>query len=251
MNQNEYQKFSERTEKYQRDFKKYGNSELSLSMPSDRRNIRYYELIKNFDFFIQQEKGGVFTICDAGCGLADLNKYLQELGYVNYNYIGMDVVPEFLEECCRNYPSPRFNFERRNFMTDDIFDLSFDYAVASQAFTIPYGNENNNYGLVFDALEKLYQQCSIGISFNFFSDRVDFFKPETAYHNPVKMLDFAYSLSNNVILDNSCLPYECTITIFKEMTASNHMVFDRFCRLHQTEFESGLFVVKEKNEELL
>ena len=242
----ETQLFQKRITQYQNDFKKYGNSELTLAMPSDRRNIRYFELIKFFDFYIQHEYEREFSICDAGCGLGDLNKYLETIGYTHYSYLGLDIVPEFLEECAKNYSSSRYHFANRNFMIEDISDLSFDYAVSSQAFTIQYREENNNYDLIFRALENLFRQCKIGMSFNFFSDKVDFYKSGTAYHNPVKILEFVYSLSANVILDNSCLPYECTITVFKDTQALDHMVFDRFKRLHQKEFESGIFVIKEK-----
>lgn len=238
--------FDERIRKYQENFRAFGNSEITLDMPSDRRNIRYYELVKNFDFFIKKDFSGAFSLCDAGCGFGDINQYLQRIGYVNYQYVGIDVVPEFVEECQKNYVSPNRKFLCRNFMEDSLSDLEFDYAVSSQAFTIAYSETQENYTLIFKAVENLFRRCRIGVSFNFFSDYVDFKKEGTAYHNPLKMLEFAYSLSRNVILDNSCLPYECTITILKEVAATDGMVFDRFKRLYKKEFDEGIFVVKEK-----
>lgn len=60
-------------------------------------------------------------------------------------------------------------------------------------------------------------------------------------------LEFAYSLSNGVILDNGCFPYECTITILKDRECTeNGMVFDHFMRRHRQKFEDGIFVVKKK-----
>lgn len=238
--------FNERIQRYQKNFKAFGNSEITLDMPSDRRNIRYYELIKNFDFYINKDFSADFSICDAGCGFGDINQYLEREGYTNYQYLGLDVVPEFVEECRKNYTSPDRRFLHRNFMEDSLLDIEFDYAVSSQAFTIAYSETQENYALIFKAVKNLFRQCRIGVSFNFFSDYVDFKKEGTAYHNPLKMLEFAYSLSRNVILDNSCLPYECTITIFKETNAADGMVFDRFRRIHQKEFVEGIFVVKEK-----
>ena len=44
-------RFEERTDRYRQNFKKYGYSEMSMDMPSDRRVIRYYELLKYFEFF--------------------------------------------------------------------------------------------------------------------------------------------------------------------------------------------------------
>ncbi len=238
--------FNERTRRYQENFKEFGNSELTLDMPSDRRNIRYYELIKNFDFFINRDFSADFSVCDAGCGFGDINQYLEKEGYTNYQYIGLDVVPEFIEECQKNYMSPNRRFLHRNFMEDSLQDLEFDYAISSQTFTIAYSDTQENYALVFKAVENLFRQCRIGVSFNFFTDYVDFKKEGRAYHNPLKMLEFVYSLSRNVILDNTCLPYECTITLFKETSAADRMVFDRFKRIYKEKFDEGIFVVRDK-----
>ena len=171
-------RFEERTDRYRQNFKKYGYSEMSMDMPSDRRVIRYL---------------------------------------------------------------------KRNFTTDDISDLEFDYAVSSQTFTIPYTEKPDNYETIFSSVEKLFKQCRKGVSFNFFTDKGQFQRPGTAYHDPVEILRFAYTLSTNVILDNSCFPYECTLTILKDNACSeNGMIFDRFLRIHQHEFEDHTFVVKKK-----
>ena len=96
-------------------------------------------------------------------------------------------------------------------------------------------------------MEKLFKQCRKGVSFNFFTDKGQFQRPGTAYHDPVEILRFAYTLSTNVILDNSCFPYECTLTILKDNACSeNGMIFDRFLRIHQHEFADHTFVVKKK-----
>lgn len=241
-------KFDTQTEKYRQNFQKYGYSEKSMFMPSDRRVVRYYELLKNFDFFQKTDFQTRDVFCDAGCGFGDLNHYLGLLGMKNYSYMGLDVVEEFMEEGRKRYGSGQVNYIRRNFITDDISDLEFDYAVSSQTFTIRYTEKNENYEVIYAAVSKLFQQCRKGVSFNFFTDQGEFQRPETAYHNPAKLLDFAYTLSRNVILDNSCFPYECTLTILKDnRVQENGMIFDRFMEIHHKEFENGTFCVKRKD----
>ena len=71
---------------------------MSMDMPSDRRVIRYYELLKYFEFFQSPKTEPAFTLCDAGCGFGDINGYLQKLGFQDYSYIGLDVVDEFMDE---------------------------------------------------------------------------------------------------------------------------------------------------------
>lgn len=241
----------EQTRVYRDHYKKYGNSEKSILMPSDRRTIRYYELIKNFEFYQQllYGKQEFFTLCDAGCGFGDLNAYLPAIGVKEYQYIGLDVVDEFLDAGREKYGSETRLYQKRNFVTEDLSDLEFDYAISSQTFNICFSEKNHNYDVIFPAIRKLFKQCKKGVSFNFFTDKVQFQKKGTAYHDPAKMLQFAYTLSNNIVLDNSCLPYECTLTILKDTgTRENGMIFDRFMRIHQKEFESGLFVVKKEQK---
>lgn len=244
-------KFQEQTDLYKHNFEKYGYSELSMQMPSDRRAIRYYELIKNFEFyqkFLQGEgKQEEFTICDAGCGFGDVIAYLTAIGLEKFHYYGLDVVDEFLNIGREKHGSDKVKFLKRNFITDDISDLKFDYAISSQTFTICYSEESNNYDVIFSSVEKLFKQCNKGVSFNFFTDKGEFQREGMAYHDPAELLRFAYTLSSNVVLDNSCFPYECTLTIMKD-NSLNGMIFDRFVRIHQNEFENGIFVIKEKQK---
>lgn len=239
--------FQEQTRRYSENFQKYGHSEMSMFMPSDRRVIRYYELLKNFEFFLKGDFTAPVTICDAGCGFGDVNQYLVSLGMKNYRYIGLDVVEEFMKAGRERYQGTHISYLRRNFMTDDMTDLEYDYAISSQTFTIPYTEEDHNYETVYTSVRKLFARCRKGVSFNFFTDRVDFKRSGTAYHSPVRLLEFAYSLSNNVVLDNSCFPYECTLTILKDNACEkNGMVYDRFMRIHEKEFSDGTFVVNLK-----
>ena len=176
-----------------------------------------------------------------------LNQYLRSLGMDRYHYVGLDVVEEFMEEGKARYGGERVRYLKRNFITDDISDLEFDYAVSSQTFTIPYTEKAENYETIRTSVGKLFARCRKGVAFNFFTDRGEFRRPGTAYHDPVRLLEFAYTLSNQVVLDNSCFPYECTLTILKDNgCGENGMVYDRFMRIHEQEFREGIFCVNRK-----
>lgn len=176
--------FLEQTEKYRENYKKYGYSERSMFMPSDRRVIRYYELLKNFEFFQKRNFSEPVSICDAGCGFGDLNFYLRSLGMKDYSYIGLDVIEEFMQEGRNRYGKDGVTYLNRNFITEDISDLHFDYAVSSQTFTLPYTGQVENYEVIYESVGKLFAQCNKGVSFNFFTDRGQFQKEGTAYHDP-------------------------------------------------------------------
>lgn len=239
-------KFENRMRLYKEAFAHYGYSEKSLEMPSDRRNIRYYELIKNFSFYGNNETQEEFTLLDAGCGFGDINAYFDLVGLKKYRYIGLDVIDEFLKVAEERYLGEGIFFIKRNFISEEIDDLSYDYAISSQTFNDPYIDaEDNNYEILFSAMKKLYLHCKKGISFNFVTDKGDCKKKDVAYHDPVKILEFAYTLSNNVILDNSCMPFEATCTIVKDAMILRGKLFKSFQKRHIEEFRNGCFVVKE------
>lgn len=242
------ERFEAVTNEYKANYKKYGYSEQALFMPSDRRNIRYYELIKNFEFYKKGELNSEFSILDAGCGFGDVNGYLKSIGAYNYTYFGLDVIDEFLKEGSKRYRDygKRISYIKRNLRNDSIDDLVYDYAISSQAFTLDYNNDNEIYDYMFCCVKKLFENCRKGIAFNFYTDKGEYFKQGMAYHNPGKVLEFAYTLSKNVILDNGCFPYECTVTILKNENTKSNMLFESFVEIHKKEFDEGLFVIKEK-----
>ena len=112
------------TKHYEDMYEKYGHSADALSMPSDRRNIRYYELIKNFEFFVLGDTSTEFSIVDLGCGFGDVNAYLRQVGYQKYRYLGVDVVESFLSEGKKAYGRDSVTFVKRNFIEDPFDDIA-------------------------------------------------------------------------------------------------------------------------------
>ncbi len=133
----------------------------------------------------------------------------------------------------------------RNFFIDDIDDIDFDYAICSQTFNNPYTEKEDNLDIIFEAVSNLYKKCKKGVSFNFVTDKVQYKNNGVAYHSPEKIMSFAYSLTHSVIMDNSCMPYECTCTLLKD-TASDKMVFDMFKENHSKEFKDKMFLITQK-----
>ena len=238
------ERFNNRINKYTEDYLKYGYSPLSMAMLSDRRTIRYEELVKNFTFYKNRQER--FTFFDAGCGFGDVIKYLDYLGCKNYTYIGVDAVKEFIEFARGGYSERRnISFSCLNYFEDDLNSFEFDYAISSQTFNDPYSEDENNIELIKEIVEKLYSKAKRGISFNFVTDKVQFMKEGVAYHSPEEILRFAYSLSNCVFMDNGCMPYECTCTILKD-SAYDGLIYDTFREKNKEEFAKEIFVVKPK-----
>lgn len=96
-------------------------------------------------------------------------------------------------------------------------------------------------------MRKAYGIVNKAFSINFFTSYGQYKNPDTAYHDPLLLLKEAYKLTNSVILDNSCFPYEATLTIFKDDSSNEfHNIYDHYLREHKKEFDDGTFVIKQK-----
>ena len=234
-----------RTIQYESDYKKFGYSPNAMMMPSDRRNIRYFELIKNYSFFYNRNER--FTILDCGCGFGDVLRYLEHLGIHNYRYIGVDIVDSFLNKAKELYADDkRVSFIKRDFFNDNMNDFEYDYVISSQTFNNCYSDKSNNEDIIENFMKRMYYGCGRGISFNFVIDRVDKKNNGVAYHDPVRILEKAYSLTNCVVMDNLCMPFECTCTLIKEQITSGK-ILGSFVNKHKLDFDNGIFVIKDNN----
>lgn len=237
-------KFKAVIDNYAENHKKYGYGYKSLEMPSDRRTIRYYELIKNFSFFCNKDEE--FTLLDVGCGYGDIIGYLDRIGLKNYQYYGIDACESFVE-----YDKEKFNGrDNIHFILMDYYKkkdipCEYDYAVSSQNFNHPLTDGEDNLELIQDIIGRVYDRSSRGVSFNFVTDKVEFKNSDVAYHSIEDIIRFAYSKTNSVILDNTCMPFEATCVMLKDK-ATDGLVFDMFHKKHQHEFEDRTFVVVSK-----
>ena len=93
--------------------------------------------------------------------------------------------------------------------------MNIDYIIGSGIFGHRMGStETENYTYIDNIIMKAFDEAKKGISFDFISDKIDVPSRETDFHaSPSKILDMAYKYSRNVVLDNTSMPFEFTITI--------------------------------------
>ncbi len=70
-------------------FAKHGLAPESLQWSDKESQFKRFEILC-------QISNDLKSITDFGCGLADLYEYLKEIGF-NGTYLGLDFVPEFIE----------------------------------------------------------------------------------------------------------------------------------------------------------
>lgn len=77
-------------------FDKYGHDPRTLGWDKGKQDLRFDILTSQWDI-----KGK--SIVDLGCGFGDLNRYFEARGINDYEYLGVDVVNNLIEEAKRIY----------------------------------------------------------------------------------------------------------------------------------------------------
>jgi SAM-dependent methyltransferase len=192
---------------YKETFRKYGDSPCAVQWPKGRQVERFDALTSHFN------KNETFSVLDFGCGLAHLKEYLS-YRYKSFNYIGVDVVDDFIN-------SNKKKFSDSEFITpDELFHNNqlYDYVIISGTFNILYQEDVDKHKMyVLNLLSKLFQKTNKYISVNFMTDQVDFIQEKSFHINPIEVYDFFRNhLSKRILINQSYMPYEFTITVWKD-----------------------------------
>lgn len=217
------------TNYYQGLFQSYGKDERSLGWTRQKQNIRFREIMRHV--FLKKSRRQKTTLLDLGCGFGDLNLFLEREGYSDVDYYGLDIIPDFIQIAKDLNKHIEDHFYCSNF-TD--FALSnartWDWIVESGFFGHRlYDTEDACYEYVRSVMSRSFSICNVGICFDFLSDRVDYRTSQQDFHaKPETILELAYNFSRNVMLDNSVMPFEFNITIWKDDSFSNKTVFSDY-----------------------
>lgn len=193
-------------EQYQRAFSEHGDSPAGVMWPRGRQALRFDALTRHFS-------GDGFSVLDYGCGLSHLKEYLDQR-FKRYEYLGADLVPEFVRAASAKHPDARVELVRSH---ADVSE-SVDHVVISGTFNIIDGVNRAVYlERVQSALLHLFSLARISLSVNFMTDRVDFVQPHALHINVEEMMDFTRrKLSPRLRVDESYMPYEFTLVVFKD-----------------------------------
>lgn len=227
-------------EYYASNFLEYGYSSKSLGWLKGKQNIRFAELTRFMDL------SESFSILDIGCGFGDFVKYLNAKKDISdYSYHGIDLMDEMIEIAKKEFKNnDKISFEVGDFLEKHLV-RKFDYVIASGVFNIRMV-EDDNYDVVEKFLKKALDCCNDGgiVSFDFQSDKVDFFADNDVafYNSPEKILSIAYKFSRRVMLNNLYMPFEYSVTVFKDDSFDkSKLLFTQYISDNIEEFENGAF----------
>jgi SAM-dependent methyltransferase len=128
------------------------------------------------------------SVLDAGCGYADLYPYLRQR-YPDVRYLGIEQVPELLEVAQARYPEAEGITLRRGDFLCEVLPPT-DYVLVSGALN--YRQQDPKF--IYQAIEKLFSSCQLGLGFNLLSWEPAGGGPLAAY-DPATILAFCHQLA--------------------------------------------------------
>lgn len=149
------------------------------------------------------------SILDAGCGHGDLRGYFNDK-YQGLRYAGIEQVDSFLDVAVQkygHYSDTAFYFG--DFLQADIPVM--DYVVACGALSY----KNHDLDFIYKAIAKLFQNCRLGLVFNFLSKIESEEGILVAYQAEV-ILDYCKTLSTNVVFKTGYCGEDWTVKISKD-----------------------------------
>jgi SAM-dependent methyltransferase len=105
---------------------RYGVSPQALAERSNLKEQQFYQHL--FDGI---DLPPVRSVLDIGCGMGNLIEFLHRRGVHASNYLGVDLVKQFIMHCRNRYQEP-YDFLHANFVSDSCFpDRRFDLVAAT------------------------------------------------------------------------------------------------------------------------
>ncbi len=154
------------------------------------------------------------AVLDFGCGLGDFYRFIRARGHRG-RYVGIDIVPEYVDHCVATFPEARFVLSRT--FLDAVVD-DYDVVVASQVFNARYPDSDNRQVLE-TWLRTVFSRARKAVTFDVLSDQADWNVPDLYYYSPLDLFSLAKTLTRFVSLRHDYLPFEFAIHAFRESTS--------------------------------
>jgi SAM-dependent methyltransferase len=202
-------------ERYNNRIDNMGYTEKALGWTRENNHVRFKALTD-----IWKDDLVNSSIFDFGCGMGDFCTYLKNEINSSFSFNGLDINEKLIAEAKKRYPE-------FNFVLGDLFDYNleneFEFTFSSGVFNHKL-NFTDEYEFIYKCLQQMFYMSSKGVAVNFLSDKVDYFTDHNFNANPSKILEFSYSLTNNVVLLNNYMPYEFTILLRKDKIIDKELV---------------------------
>lgn len=168
---------------YHTSFQKYGVSPKSLKWKTqEAAEKRYIALTENIDF---ENK----SILDLGCGFGDIIPFIENKAK-NFNYTGVDITKEFIQEAKELYPNHKFI--EGDFMNDELRD--FDIILACG----PLNSLSIDVSARKKIIKKFFNKSKKIFAFNMAGGEREEERKGIFYVNYLDILKYCLTLTNKI-----------------------------------------------------
>lgn len=162
------------------------------------------------------------SILDIGCGFGDYYDFLKTEELDFKKYLGLDINSDLIAEAKKQHADcENCDFEVFNILEGNKAKTVADIGVMLGVLNLNFKDKIDNYEYSYNFITKSYALVKDCLVVDFLSNRFDPDYPNedfVFYHDPVKMLEFALTLSPNVEIKHnySAIPQkEFMIFIYK------------------------------------
>ncbi len=210
MDKETLQRVAEQTiTRYTQRFAQHGYDARSLGWGSKEQ--QRYRFTQTLAAPIQWEGRRVL---DIGCGFGDYRDFLADAGQAIAGYQGWDVNPQLIAEATQRHAQcPDATFAVYNHFDPALEDSELapvaDIGVMLGVLNFNLGPEIDNYEYSQTAIQRAWALVNDVLIVDFISScRVADYAPEPwiFYHDPVRMLEFALTLSPRITIKQDYLP---------------------------------------------
>ncbi len=195
---------------YQKNIAKWGISQEALGWTRGRHRNRFNALTRGISF-----EGK--SILDVGCGFGSLLDHLHEIKEVNYQYTGIDIVPEFIHAARDRWGDSRdVQFKCLNFNDLAGSVQKFDWVICNGTFSLENGLMSQSVPEYLNSVfSASFALAKCGVAISFVTDRVEWRDSITLYVDPVVALCEALKVCPAVSITTAAFKYEFFIQLFR------------------------------------
>ena len=191
--------------RYSTRYHKLGYDVTTLGWGDEIQQVLRFSQTLDSEIFIKEK-----SILDIGCGFGDYYDFLMKQNVPIKKYKGFDVNPDLIAEAQKQH----LDNSETSFEVIDIIENNKNEAVAEIGVMLGVLNLNlakkiDNYEYSKKLIQNAFSIVEECLIVDFLSNRVtpDYPKEEFVfYHDPLIMLDFALTMSLNVVLKHDYLP---------------------------------------------
>lgn len=191
--------------RYRERWEKFGYDPRTLGWNKGRQRARFAAALdgvrERFD-----------SILDVGCGFGDLFGFLHQRGWQG-RYVGVDIVPELLEEGTRRFGALGAEFQFGDFSRQS-GQVTTDVAIAIGMFNHVLGNDNAAF--IRETLGSMWKATRKVIVADFMSTAAEIRHPHLFYFSPEDAAGLARTFSRRFLINHGYMPFEFQLVVWHD-----------------------------------